>query len=66
MAYRKTEPDGASNGLPPVLLLHGIASHSFCYRDLMRILAEQGYTVFAPDWPGHGASDKVSSAQSTC
>jgi alpha-beta hydrolase superfamily lysophospholipase len=40
-------------------MLHGIGSHSYCYRDLMRLLAEKGFTVYAMDWPGHGASDKV-------
>jgi haloalkane dehalogenase len=60
IAYRKVEPSKVKkNGLPPVLLLHGIGSHSYCYRDLMRLLAEKGFTAYAVDWPGHGASDKA-------
>jgi pimeloyl-ACP methyl ester carboxylesterase len=60
MAYRQANPSNDKpKGLPPILLLHGIGSHSYCFRDLMRLLADQGYTVYAVDWPGHGASDKV-------
>ena len=61
-AYRKADPEDGSDtaGKEPVLMLHGLGSHSFCYRDLMRLLAAGGYTSYAPDWPGHGASSKVS------
>ena len=60
-AYRKAAPPDAADtaGKLPILLLHGIGSHSYCYRDLARLLAEAGHVVIAPDWPGHGASDKV-------
>ena len=62
-AYRRADPpEGVSvEGKLPVLLLHGLGSHSFCYRDLMRLLADKGHVCFAPDWPGHGASSKVCS-----
>jgi alpha/beta hydrolase fold len=60
-AYRQAESaDGNGGTTTPVLLLHGIGSSSYSYRNLMRLLANDGFTCFAPDWPGHGSSDKVS------
>jgi pimeloyl-ACP methyl ester carboxylesterase len=56
-AYRKSSGDDSSK--QPVLLLHGIGSNSYQYRDLMRLLSLSGYDCYAPDWIGHGASDKV-------
>ena len=41
----------------PILLLHGWPTHSFIWRKLMPALSDLG-TVYAPDLPGFGASDK--------
>ncbi len=51
MAYRR-----AGSG-PVVLLLHGIAGSSNTWAPAMRLL-ESRFTVIAPDFLGHGASDK--------
>ena len=41
----------------PLLLLHGIPTWSFLYHDVIDQLAEH-YRVIAPDFIGHGSSDK--------
>lgn len=41
----------------PVLLLHGVASHSFLWDEIIHGLADE-YDVIAPDLLGCGASDK--------
>ncbi len=41
----------------PVLLLHGIPTWSFLYCEVIPILAS-GYRVLAPDFLGHGYSDR--------
>lgn len=51
MAYRR----GGSG--PAVLLLHGIAGSSATWTEAMRLL-ESRFTVIAPDFLGHGDSDK--------
>lgn len=51
LAYRR-EGEG-----PPLLLVHGIVSHSFLWRDLMPGLARR-HEVVAVDLLGCGASDK--------
>ncbi|MHB9287309.1 alpha/beta fold hydrolase [Halobacteriales archaeon Cl-PHB] len=51
---------------PPVVLLHGIgldASH-VSWAEVLPALAED-YTVYAPDFPGHGESDKPRADYST-
>jgi pimeloyl-ACP methyl ester carboxylesterase len=55
--YREATPIGDSARLP-VLLLHGLVSQSYSWREVMPVLAEQGFRCIAPDWPGHGLSDK--------
>ena len=40
-----------------VLLLHGFGDHVGRYRDLVRTLSTRGYSVFAYDQRGHGASE---------
>lgn len=40
----------------PILFLHGLIRHGLAYPRLMRLLTEWGYTVYAPDLPGHGLS----------
>ncbi len=41
----------------PILLLHGIPTWSFLYREVIPVLAS-GYRVLAPDFLGHGYSDR--------
>ena len=39
---------------PVILLLHGFPSSSHQYRNLIPLLANKGYRVIAPDFPGFG------------
>lgn len=55
--YRETEAPAAPERLP-VLLLHGLVSQSYSWRGVMPALAEQGFRAIAPDWLGHGFSEK--------
>jgi pimeloyl-ACP methyl ester carboxylesterase len=55
--YRVAEPIGRTE-LLPVLLLHGLPSQSYSWRNIMPALAEQGTKVIAPDWIGYGFSAK--------
>ncbi|HZG40054.1 MAG TPA: alpha/beta fold hydrolase [Nodosilinea sp.] len=55
--YREHPPTGSSSRLP-VLLLHGLVSQSYSWRQVMPTLAQQGFRTIAPDWLGHGFSDK--------
>ena len=55
--YREANPLGKSNELP-VLLLHGLPAHSYCWTALMPDLAEKGFRAIAPDWIGSGLSTK--------
>ena len=55
--YRELVPDN-SNDKPPVLMLHGLVSQSYSWREVMPALAEQGFRSIAPDWIGHGSSSK--------
>ncbi|GFE65727.1 alpha/beta fold hydrolase [Litoreibacter roseus] len=43
---------------PAVMLLHGIPTSSFLFRDVAPRIAAAGYRVIAPDLLGHGASDR--------
>jgi len=52
LAYRLTG-DG-----PVLLLVHGLTNSSTCWRPAMRLLADAGHTVLAPDLPGHGGSER--------
>lgn len=47
----------AGGGGPVLVLVHGIASHSGAWRDVLPWLAER-FTIIAPDLTGHGASAK--------
>jgi pimeloyl-ACP methyl ester carboxylesterase len=49
------EPDP---NLPPILLLHGLASASHIWNLVALLLAARGYVVTALDQRGHGESDK--------
>ncbi|MBD2301000.1 MULTISPECIES: alpha/beta fold hydrolase [Nostocales] len=53
--YREAEPIGQSD-LLPVILLHGIVSQSYSWRNILPALASQGTRAIAPDWIGYGFS----------
>ncbi len=55
--YREAELIGRTDR-SPVLLLHGLISQSYSWRNVMPTLAEQGFRTIAPDWIGCGYSDK--------
>jgi len=55
--YREAEPIGRDDR-SPVLLLHGLVSQSYSWRNVIPALAEQGFRTIAPDWIGCGYSDK--------
>ncbi|PZO34335.1 MAG: hydrolase [Shackletoniella antarctica] len=55
--YRELQPIGDAPRLP-VVLLHGLVSQSYSWRQVMPTLAQQGFRTIAPDWIGHGSSDK--------
>ena len=48
---------GVQKDGPAVVLLHGVPSSSFLYRKVIPLLAETARVV-APDFLGHGYSDK--------
>ncbi|NER30831.1 MAG: alpha/beta fold hydrolase, partial [Symploca sp. SIO1C4] len=56
--YREAKPVTEQSKQPPVLLLHGIPSQSYCWTALMPDLAQQGLRAIAPDWIGSGFSAK--------
>lgn len=47
--------------LPPIMLLHGLASSLHIWNLVAPLLAERGYAVTALDQRGHGESDKPES-----
>lgn len=55
--YREAEPIGQTD-LLPVLLLHGLPSQSYSWRNILPALAKQGTRAIAPDWIGYGFSSK--------
>ncbi|QYX31535.1 alpha/beta fold hydrolase [Sphaerospermopsis torques-reginae] len=55
--YREAQPIGRSD-LLPVVLLHGIVSQSYSFRNILPALAAQGTRAIAPDWIGYGFSGK--------
>jgi haloalkane dehalogenase len=55
--YREATPPGKSD-LLPVVLLHGIVSQSYSWRNIIPSLAQQGTRAIAPDWIGYGYSAK--------
>jgi pimeloyl-ACP methyl ester carboxylesterase len=62
--YRRWSPPGTSTAqedLPPILLLHGLASASHIWDLVAPLLAASGYVVTALDQRGHGESDKPGS-----
>ncbi|WP_414575869.1 alpha/beta fold hydrolase [Anabaena sp. CCY 9402-a] len=55
--YREATPIGQTD-LLPVVLLHGIPSQSYSWRNILPALASQGTRAIAPDWIGSGFSAK--------
>jgi len=55
--YREMLPIGDEQRLP-VLFLHGIVAQGYSWRGVMPPLAEQGFRTIAPDWIGHGFSER--------
>lgn len=55
--YRESLPQGNSDRLP-VLLLHGLVSQSYSWREVLPALAAAGFPAIAPDWIGCGYSAK--------
>ena len=53
--YREAEPMNQSNRTP-VILLHGLVSQGYSWRNVLPALAEQGFRAIAPDWIGCGYS----------
>jgi pimeloyl-ACP methyl ester carboxylesterase len=53
--YREAHPKGQSDRTP-VLLLHGLISQSYSWREVQPVLAELGFRSIAPDWLGCGNS----------
>lgn len=51
-------------GATPVVLLHGIPTSAYLYRDVMRALMEERDCI-AFDWPGYGCSEKPRSLEVT-
>lgn len=54
--YRQATPPTETQS-PPVLLLHGLPSQSYSWRQVLDELAQQGFWAIAPDWIGFGFSD---------
>jgi len=55
--YREALPMNPSEK-PPVVLLHGLVSQSYSWRNTMAALSGAGFRALAPDWIGHGYSAK--------
>jgi pimeloyl-ACP methyl ester carboxylesterase len=55
--YRESTPINPTTK-PPVLLLHGLLSQSYGWRNIMPALSDQGFRSIAPDWIGFGSSSK--------
>lgn len=59
--YRRWLPSEERPELPPLVLLHGLASASHIWNLVAPLLVERGYSVTAFDQRGHGESDKPAS-----
>jgi pimeloyl-ACP methyl ester carboxylesterase len=55
--YREAEPNNP-NDRAPIVLLHGLVSQSYGWREVLPALADQGFRAIAPDWIGCGYSSK--------
>ncbi len=56
--YRRWNGSTTPSKLPPILLLHGLASVASIWNLVAPLLAARGYDVIALDQRGHGQSDK--------
>ena len=56
--YRLWEPDQPDPG-KKIVLIHGYAGSTFCFRNVYDTLVALGYTVVAVDIPGAGYSDRT-------
>ena len=56
--YRFWQGTDTRSDLPPILLLHGLASSSYTWNLVAPLLAQEGYAVVALDQRGHGESEK--------
>jgi pimeloyl-ACP methyl ester carboxylesterase len=54
--YREALPETTDR--TPVILLHGLISQSYSWRNVLPTLSEQGFRAIAPDWIGCGDSGK--------
>ncbi|HXX79706.1 MAG TPA: alpha/beta hydrolase [Ktedonobacteraceae bacterium] len=59
--YRRWTSSAYNPELPPILLLHGLASSAHIWNLVAPLLNTYGYTVTALDQRGHGESDKPAS-----
>ncbi|HZS76945.1 MAG TPA: alpha/beta hydrolase [Ktedonobacteraceae bacterium] len=59
--YRRWSAAQVNENLPPILLLHGLASSVHIWNFVAPLLAEHGYVVTALDQRGHGESEKPTS-----
>ncbi len=59
--YRRWLPLEERPELPPIVLLHGLASATHIWNLVAPLLAGRGYSVTALDQRGHGESDKPAS-----
>lgn len=56
--YRRWSPSDPVQSLPPILLLHGLASAAHIWNLVAPLLAAHDYSVTALDQRGHGESEK--------
>jgi len=54
--YREAKPLGEPKAI--VVLLHGLVCQSYGWRNVLPALAAQGFWAIAPDWLGHGFSER--------
>jgi len=54
--YREAKPVGEPRST--VVFLHGLVCQSYGWRNVLPALAEYGFWAIAPDWLGHGFSER--------
>ena len=61
IAVRANKPYLEGTDKPTILMVHGLAYTSYCFRYLLDDLEQKlDWPAVAFDWPGHGSSDKPS------
>lgn len=58
MFYRESLPTGPYDATSAVILLSGLPSSSYSYREVLPLLSKAGHRAIAPDLIGFGLSDK--------